>query len=217
MSLTTASFTAAGGHPRNEDAFLVQPHAADPSCWLCALADGQGGRSGGARAAQLACWTVIDQALRQAPHQLADGLTWSAILRQVDEVVRQDSQAGFTTLIGLAIVGNELAGASQGDSAAFVLAQGEPVRELTRAQHKNPPIGLGGVLPIPFGARLVSPWRVAAMSDGVWKYSGWQPLLEAIARLSGEELLHRLQERVRLRGSGEFPDDFTIVVLEDPG
>lgn len=56
--MTVFSHSEPGGHLVNEDSFVVQQHQDDPSCWICTLADGQGGRAGGARASRLACETV---------------------------------------------------------------------------------------------------------------------------------------------------------------
>jgi serine/threonine protein phosphatase PrpC len=42
------SYSEAGDHLANEDAFEVLRHPEGHSCWIGALADGQGGRSGGA-------------------------------------------------------------------------------------------------------------------------------------------------------------------------
>jgi serine/threonine protein phosphatase PrpC len=47
--VSVITFSEAGGHPVNEDAFAVERHPADSECWLCFVADGQGGRAGGAR------------------------------------------------------------------------------------------------------------------------------------------------------------------------
>ncbi len=124
------SYSEAGGHPINEDAFLVAPHPADPDCWLCCLADGQGGHAGGQRAAQLACRVVLDAALRLAPRRLTEPFAWMSSLKEADAKVAADPEAGFTTLIGLGIVGGALWGASSGDSKALATGSGG-VRELT--------------------------------------------------------------------------------------
>jgi hypothetical protein len=52
------------------------------------------------------------------------------------------------------------------------------------------------------------------MSDGVWKYAGWGAITQAASTLRGRALLEALQARARLPGSGQFPDDFTLVLLE---
>jgi hypothetical protein len=44
----------AGYNHLNEDTIVVQAHPENPKILLCALADGQGGRSGGAEASRIA-------------------------------------------------------------------------------------------------------------------------------------------------------------------
>jgi serine/threonine protein phosphatase PrpC len=201
MSIRTYSFTAAGGHPVNEDAFVLRPLPGGAGC-VVALADGQGGRAGGARAALLAC-------------QIASASTnWDECLPEADTAVAADREAGFTTLVALAIEGDYLSGASCGDSAAVAVSDGNAPRVLTSRQFKNPPVGSGEADFIPFEMELVRPWRVLVMSDGVWKYASWDHVWDCIARLSGEELIAELQVPARLKTTGEFQDDFTVVLLE---
>jgi serine/threonine protein phosphatase PrpC len=212
--IRTFSFSEAGGHPLNEDAFVLQPLTNEPDAWLVCLADGQGGRAGGGRAAQLAGQTI---AASFAPH-FAPGLdesdAWVELLSRVDEVVTADAVAGFTTLIALSVRGNVIAGASSGDSAVLAVCGSGKIVELTAHQFKNPPVGSGEALFIPFEARLVRPWRLLAVSDGVWKYVGWPRVRELAVTSTGETLLTELQNAARLRTSGQFPDDFTIVLIE---
>lgn len=202
------TFSEAGGHPVNEDAFAVQQLPGDPEGWLVCVADGQGGRAGGARASRRACDTVV--------LHIGSGIDWPDILSQADRAVAADPEAGFTTLIGFAVWGDTLVGASCGDSAILAVSASGEVTELTRLQFKNPPVGSGEAAFIPFEAELVRPWRVLAMSDGVWKYVGWGRVRELAARLTGEALLAELRAAARLPGSGQFQDDFTVVLLEGP-
>ena len=51
------------------------------------------------------------------------------------------------------------------------------------------------------------------MTDGVWKYVGWGPIAVEAARHQGQALIDVLQQRARLPGSGEFQDDFTLIVI----
>jgi serine/threonine protein phosphatase PrpC len=207
------SFTEAGGRPHNEDAFEVHAHPDDPDCLVCVLADGQGGRAGGARAAQLACQVAAAAALRLSPDALTRSATWATILREADEAVAQASDAGFTTLIGCCVRGDALAGASSGDSAVLLISAGGS-QELTAQQLKNPPVGSGVAMFVPFAARLTPPWSVLVMSDGVWKYCGWDRIVTEAASQRGQALIDALQAKARLRGSGRFQDDFTIVVFD---
>lgn len=215
--LDVFTFSEPGGHVVNEDAFAVRQHPSAPHCWLCTLADGQGGQPGGGRAARLACDTAMSFALRLPPHALAEPGAWDVVLRSADEAVRDDPQAGFTTLVGFCLVGGSvgaLCGASSGDSALLALSE-HRAYALTQHQYKNPPVGSGAAVFVPFEAALSPPWTALAMSDGVWKYVGWEKLLETARAHRGQELLDALAALARLPGSGRFQDDFTAVALHD--
>ncbi len=148
---------------------------------------------------------------------LADPEVWQSILRQADRVVADDPAAGFTTLLGFFIADGSLAGASSGDSAVLTLSAGDPARDATKGQLKNPPVGSGEARFTFFSAPLTAPWSVLAMSDGVWKYVGWDRLVRAVVSSHGEALVEALRGLARLPRSGRFPDDFTLVVFEETG
>ena len=212
--IRVTSFSEAGGHAVCEDAFEVHRHPSDPDGWLGFLADGQGGQAGGAEAARTACRVAAEAALRLSPHQLSDSRMWTTLLQQADAAVSTDREAGFTTLIGLSILGDVLHGASCGDSAVLVVSEGGSPRQATADQVKNLPVGSGVARFVPFTASLVRRWSVLAMSDGVWKYAGWERIFEAVASHRGEPLIAALQAAARLRRTGQFPDDFTVVLFE---
>ena len=210
------SHTEAGGHAHNEDAFGVRPHPADPDCLLCALADGQGGHAGGARAAQVACRTCIEKASACQPSLLAmRPNTWETIVSQADAAVANDQDSGFTTLIAFCIQKDSICGASNGDSAVFARTGNGPGVILTARQYKDPPIGFGGARPVGFAAKLAQPWAVLALSDGVWKYAGWEKVSYAASHLTGDDLVKTLRKQVGLPGSRRLQDDFTLVLLQD--
>jgi PPM family protein phosphatase len=212
------SHTEAGGHAHNEDAFEVKAHPSDPSCLLCALADGQGGQAGGARAAQLACRFCIEGASAYRPAELAmQPEVWRAVLQGADHAVATDAEAGFTTLIAFAIQKDAVCGASNGDSGLLALGAGKPGAILTGRQHKDPPIGCGGAQPVGFSARLAIPWTVLILSDGAWKYAGWDRVAQAASQLSGKDLIDSLRKLAGLPRSGRLQDDFTLVVLQEDG
>jgi serine/threonine protein phosphatase PrpC len=211
--LRVETFSEAGGHPANEDAFRVQAHPLDPECWLAFVADGQGGRAGGAAAAHLACEAALAAALEFEPRKLIDARLWPNLLHLADTAVKDDATAGFTTLVGLCVYGQRLVGASSGDSAALLCDVGHGT-ELTAAQRKNPPIGSGAAIAVSFAAGFEPGARLLLLTDGVWKYSGWERVLAIASRCSGRTIIDELQQRARLPGSGQFQDDFTVVVLE---
>jgi PPM family protein phosphatase len=215
--LTIASFTERGPHPENEDAFEVSRHPADPSTVLCVLADGQGGRRGGARAARLACAVARDAAAATAPRRLLSPRVWRRIARRVDASVARDPHAGLTTFVGLVIRGARLVGVSNGDSAVVVRSGTAAVAELTAGQSKHPPVGSGNAALVPFSASLSEPWSVVAMSDGVWHRSGRQAMLDRVATQQGEALIRALTAAARTAGHDHYPDDVTVVVVDGAG
>jgi PPM family protein phosphatase len=206
--------TEPGGHPANEDAFEITQHPGGQSCWIGALADGQGGQSGGGEAARLACRIVIETVSAQRVSAVAMAGTWIDALRRADERVCADRNAGYTTLIGFAVVGGHVIGASNGDSALWLASSDGRILDLTEHQLKNPPIGSGGAKPAPFAAKLSTSWTVLAMSDGVWKAVGRGRVGELLLQCRGQALLDGLLAEARLPWSGGLGDDFTAVVLE---
>ncbi|MGO8752924.1 MAG: hypothetical protein ACLQNE_43840 [Thermoguttaceae bacterium] len=55
------------------------------------------------------------------------------------------------------------------------------------------------------------------MSDGVWKYTGWDRIEEAVLAVPGRQIIECLQAAARLPRSGQFADDFTVVVFDETG
>ena len=105
-------------------------------------------------------------------------------------------------------------GASSGDSAVLVISDGKPATQVTAGQFKNPPVGSRMALFMPFAVKLNRPWLVLAMADGVWKYVGWDRIVEEASRARGQALLPTLQNIARLGSARSFQDDFTIVCFE---
>jgi hypothetical protein len=137
---------------------------------------------------------------------------WDDILAYVDRAVADDAGTGFTTLVAFCAARGHLAGASCGDSA---LVLGESQQEplvLTARQSKDPPVGSGAAVFVPFAIKLHAPWAAVAMTDGVWKYVGWDAVLQAAANPAGD-VVPSLRQRAALPGSGALQDDFTLVIL----
>ncbi len=201
-----------GGHAINEDAYFFNAHPTDAGCWLCCVADGQGGRAGGARAAQLACQSVIEVACRTPVGMLVGARAWGFLLQGADQSIAADSEAGFTTLIGFCIRLGRIVGASSGDSAVLLLNR-ERDAILTDGQAKNPPVGSGSAVLTEFTAELGDGWRVLAMTDGVWKYVGWNRVISTTRNLSGRAVLEELRELARLPRTSELQDDFTAILV----
>lgn len=206
--------TEPGGHEENQDRFEVRSVADSSACYVCAVADGQGGQAGAALAAAIACQSCLDRVCSFRAHQLLSSSTWSDIPRDADTAVADADGAGYTTLIAFCLTEAMLCGASNGDSAVAVLNAGEPPRILTKHQMKNPPVGSRGAIFVPFSLRLVRPWTVLAMTDGVWKFVGWDSIFAATLGGDGETIIRKLREKAALPRTGALQDDFTLVVFQ---
>lgn len=211
--MNTYTYTEAADWHSNEDALASISHPSDGQILICALADGQGGQSGGALAAQTAISACIESAKTYSSHELANPFTWISIGESSDKRVSTVIGAGFTTLIGVAVFPAFLAGASCGDSAVALLLGNEFVL-LTDKQHKNPPIGSGGAGLTPFSARLVPPWKLLVVSDGVWKYIGWERLERLIRTEDGSQLIQALRNAAVESKAGRLADDFSVILVQ---
>jgi serine/threonine protein phosphatase PrpC len=203
----------AGGHETNKDAMAATRYSDEPTTLVCALSDGQGGQPGGALAARITVDSCLKNALARPLDELLNPFTWQSIGGVVDRDVAQEPDAGYATFIGLAVSASFVAGASCGDSAT-VLLLGDKFVRLTEGQHKNPPIGSGAAPLTSFSARLDGSWKVIMMSDGVWKYAGWEAIIERCRAENGQELISGLREVAASRTLGKLSDDFSIVLIE---
>jgi hypothetical protein len=213
LSVETVTFSVAGGHIENQDAFGIGLHPGNASLHLCAIADGQGGRAGGALAARLACKTTLEGASAMSPKQLIRPWAWQKVFTAADWAVNENPEAGFTTLVAFCFTDTHVTGASNGDSAAILFNFGEKPLILTQNQNKNPPMGAGDAKAVAFISKLVSPWTLLAMTDGVWKYAGMETVLRVGSEKNGDMIIQDLKTRAQLNSSGAFQDDFTLVVF----
>ena len=190
----------------------MEPHPLDRDCLLGVVADGQGGQPDGGPAARIACRMWLDVAGCETPQQLFHGGMIEHTVHLVDRQICEEDGAGFTTLVGWAVWKNHLIGASVGDSA-LMLVQNGTAKALTDKQFKNPPIGSGAAEAIEFGETLNAPWMILAMSDGAWKYAGWEKLATLAKEKRSQALIDAALAACRLR-SGALQDDFTLVVWQ---
>lgn len=208
-----SAHTEPGGHEENQDRFEVRPVAGSSASYVCAVADGQGGKAGAALAAAVACQVCLDRVFALRVDQLQSPSIWPAILADADMAVADAHEAGYTTLIAFCLTETLLCGGSSGDSALLVQNAGQSPRILTEHQMKNPAVGSRGASFVPFTLELVHPWTVLAMTDGVWKYAGWDSIFAAASEENDEVILRKLSEKSALPRTGGLQDDFTLVVF----
>ena len=202
----------AGESHINEDVVQVRPHPGNADILLCALADGQGGQTGGAAAARVA----VEESLRLASslfvRDMREEAIWYAVVGAADEAVCEDDAAGYCSLISLCISGQGIWGASSGDTGALLLSGGQDIL-LTEGQRKNPSVGSSAAYPVAFSARLQPGWTLLVVSDGVWKYVGWEQIACLVAENEGQALIAALCGAAWNANGGRLADDFSVALL----
>lgn len=123
------------------------------------VADGAGGTGRGALAAEAVVAAVAGNL------ELRSGDAWALVLARVDQALG----GGETTTVVAAIVGDEIFGASVGDSGAWLIDM-NGYHELTQGQRRKPLLGSGRATPIPFMARLGAATLLLA-TDGLLNYA----------------------------------------------
>jgi serine/threonine protein phosphatase PrpC len=170
---------------------------------VIALADGAGGTSGGAKAAQ----AVVDAVFAAA----SQGPAWPLLLAELDrDAVRLGG--GQSTAIVVAVTCAGVVGAAVGDSGAWVIRD-TSIEDLTAGQLRKPLLGAGCVPSVVRGRSLEGGTLLVA-SDGLLKYAS-QARIARIA--SGADLAlaaRALVDLVRLR-SGALQDDVSIVLCRE--
>jgi serine/threonine protein phosphatase PrpC len=197
-----ATLRTAAGNPENQDRGAVIP--CGPRLVLV-IADGAGGLSGGAEAAEMAVSLV-----RQDAELLVDSGCCSSALQKMDQSITRDTQAGETTC-ALAVVSDEqVFGASVGDSGVWVIGE-TGLTDLTRGQSRKPFIGSGSAWPAPFARPAVSGEYLLLATDGLLKYAPPERIVAACRGCAAEAAAQRLIELVRYP-SGALPDDVTVIL-----
>jgi serine/threonine protein phosphatase PrpC len=165
------------------------------------VADGAGTAAGGAQAAD----AVIAAAQAAVGAGTVDD--WGQVLLDLD---RGGLGGGESTAIIATVRGDHVAGASVGDSQAWIL--GERRVELTRAQNRKPLLGSGSAEPIAFDG-AVSDAMLVLGSDGLFGYVPIEVLVD-VAR--GRDLADAVEcwvDLIRLP-SGQLPDDVAVIVSQ---
>jgi PPM family protein phosphatase len=139
-------------------------------------------------------------------------LRWLDVCNVADRGVAAEPDAGYCTLVALVAAGEWVVGASSGDSAAALIFDHSTVI-LTDRQHKNPPVGSGAAKFEAFSARPGKKWRVMVVSDGVWKYVGWERMFVVGREARGDHVADALRREV-IQSHGLLPDDFSVIVIE---
>ncbi len=177
-----------------------------PDRLLAIVADGAGGTSGGAAAAEAIC-AALSECADSVPASWGD---WLAVL---DRKIASAPSCGLAAAVVIELRDDgAIVGASVGDCEAFIYGDGEPI-DLTSAQHRKPLIGSGDAVPVSFSARASSGGTLVAGSDGLWRYMSRARIREAASTRPLEALATALVEAVKLRNR-TLQDDVGVLVCE---
>jgi serine/threonine protein phosphatase PrpC len=171
-----------------------------------ALADGAGGISGGAQAAEL----VVREFKVAQPVSGVSAESLVGELLRFDREIAADTTAGETTAVVIALSSSRVVGASVGDSGAWIIHEGN-VDDLTASQVRKPLLGSNSVRPVGFERGPLRGTLLVA-SDGLLKYSGREKIAEFASMHDLNAAGQSLIESVRY-ASGAFPDDVSILLV----
>ena len=171
---------------------------------IIAIADGAGGRSGGAEAADLAAKLIGERA-----KILSTQADCERILTELDGIVASNSAAGETTTVVAIISSAGIVGASVGDSGAW-LVNGTGIDDLTMNQVRKPFIGTRAAIPIGFARARVDGTLLVA-TDGLLKYTSREKIAAVIQQSAFDTAPSALVSLVRYH-SGALPDDVTCAL-----
>lgn len=200
------TYTAVEAQRKSGGDDRVETFADGPNC-VIALADGMGGRAGAAAAAE-----GFIEAVRAARSSILDLLNaehWYRLLRRADKLIHDDANAGETTAVVVAITPDGLAGASVGDSGAWIVTV-DRMFDLTAAQVRKPGLGTAMAQPVPFRAGPLDGTLLVA-SDGLFKYATPPAICDCVRRAELAEVPRRLIDAVRMP-SGGLQDDVAVAV-----
>lgn len=175
------------------------------STHVLVVADGAGGSSGGAEAADF----VTRRIREMGRFQILDSDSLSRLLERLDGEMAEKELYGETTCVVVAVTEDGLAGASVGDSGAWLISKME-ADNLTSEQCRRPFLGSGRAKAIGFSRESFEGTLLVA-SDGLFKYTSIDMIEEVIRSADLDEALQKLIGLVRYP-SGNLPDDLSIVL-----
>jgi serine/threonine protein phosphatase PrpC len=168
------------------------------------VADGAGGVGSGDVAAETVVREIKDHYVN-----IHSADQWAEMLRQIDCRL----PAGESTAVVVDLQPNGMAGASVGDSQAWIIGHGH-VKNLTENQNRKPLLGSGCAVPVSFThSTLVGVLLIG--TDGFFNYVKREAVSPIVAQTDFYSLPRTCIETVRLP-SGELWDDVAIAAARIP-
>ena len=174
--------------------------------WALILADGAGGMSGGAHAAD-ALVRIVSERVRELGAG-ADAEALCGVLQQADRELSADPAAGETTAVVAVAAGGKVVGASVGDSGAWLVGP-DGHSDLTAGQVRKPLLGSEVAVFYGFTAAFAGTLLVA--SDGLLKYASAEKVCAAARAGNLRSAAESLLDLARL-DSGGLQDDAAVLL-----
>lgn len=122
---------------------------------------------------------------------------------------------GYTTLAAAAITRESVTGGSCGDSKLYHFSRRSGnIEEWTSRQFRNPPVGSSECQFMMFHQDLDVGDGLFIVSDGVWKYCGYEALQSAFALADFSTTAAHIRTATLARVGRELPDDFSLIALD---
>jgi serine/threonine protein phosphatase PrpC len=172
------------------------------------MADGAGGMSGGARAAELFVEHVRSRVASGAFDSSSEQ-AWADVLRDADRKIATEPAAGESTGMALLVTSKAITGASAGDSEAWVVGPGG--RDVLTGDQRRMRLGSGRAVRVAFRRASCSGTLMVA-TDGLIAYAQPEVLCEILAGGDLQAAARRLVASVQLP-SGAFPDDVSVALV----
>ena len=171
---------------------------------LLCIADGAGGMSGGLQASESVVEAVSSISTIKE-YKSPDDI--EAFMRDLDQKIFLNKDAGETTAIIVMIQANVIMGASIGDSECWLISD-ELKYELTTLQNRKPLLGSGSAVPIGFGP-LEFDGSIVMGSDGLFKYMNINTIISKIEdqSVTAKELIELLKQ-----SNGCLQDDASAII-----
>ena len=169
-----------------------------------AVADGAGGTTGGAGAAELALSSLAAFCLPFTPCR---------VLENLDAKLADDPVAGETTLVFATVTEGCIVGTAVGDSGAWLVTS-DGITNLAEFQEPKPLLGSGRSSPTEFGPHPLA-GRLLLASDGLFDFLPRGAIAEVMLTSPVQEAPARLVS-VLSATSSPLADDVAIIVVEQP-
>jgi len=169
------------------------------------VADGAGGLSGGAEAAQF----LVNGIKKGIDATNCEAAKLVDLLTLLDEEMAAKGSGGETTGVVAVLSEAKIVGASVGDSGALFFSS-TGVADLTAKQVRKPLLGSGRAVPTGFSGNCAAGTLVVA-SDGLLKYTSPEKIAATITASGFDEVANKLVDLVRFP-SGGLPDDVSVLL-----